>query len=63
MKPNPLTEEQEQKVKDKVTQLLNEKKYREAAELIVALVVSKMDPEEFARELIRKVQEYKAVTP
>lgn len=55
-----LIDEELQKVRRKVTTLLNEKNYPEAAKLMVAVAVSKIDPDEFAKQLIQKIQEYKS---
>ena len=47
-----LTEEQEKKVRAKINRLLDEKNYPEAAKLMVAMAVSKIDPDKFAHDLI-----------
>jgi len=57
---NELTGEQEKKVRAKINKLLDEKNYSEAAKLMVAMVVVKIDPDEFAKQLIEKIQEFKA---
>ncbi len=54
-----LTEEQKQKVRAKINALLDQKNYPEAAKLMVAMAVSQIDPDKFAQELCRKIQEYK----
>lgn len=60
MQRNELTGEQEKKVRAKINKLLDEKNYSEAAKLMVAMVVVKIDPDEFAKQLIEKIQEFKA---
>jgi hypothetical protein len=53
-----LTEEQKRKVRVKINKFLNEKNYPEAAKLMVAMAVTKIDPDKFAHDLIQKIREY-----
>lgn len=54
------TPEQEEKINAKITALLNEKKFADAAKLMVAMAIVHTDPDEFARLLCEKIQEYTA---
>lgn len=54
-----LTPEQEKRALERMNQLFNEKRFKEGAEIAVALAVVKIDPKKFVDGLMVKIREFK----